>query len=385
MRVLSISPFVMDYPIHPSGGGKGKFAYELNCYLANELGATIAVMPWKEPLSGDYHWAIPGGRIIKVLGPWPASMQDRWWRRVSSALLTKRRLLLENLRNTIRAFKPDVIHLHYSYSDFPHFYQLAGFRVPLVYTSHTGAPLGDPIRGAQALSVAARVVFVSEADRKATLEVFPEVAPKSCVISCSVSQEFLPDPALEGGREGLLFVGVINERKNLSTLIRALPHLHGKRLTVCGSGPLEAEAKSLAESLGVDVRFLGNQPSSRVRKEMLACEALVVPSRREGFSITYMEALCCGIPVIGYPPNVDEASQVLGVRAGLPFHAETGTPESLARCIRELEGSGYFTRSMCSDLSARAREAFSPRAVFDRYRDIFRELSTSQPAGIGVG
>jgi phosphatidyl-myo-inositol dimannoside synthase len=116
-----------------------------------------------------------------------------------------------------------------------------------------------------------------------------------------------------GGSRVLLTVGNLVPRKGHDVVISALSALIGRgcdvQYLIVGCGPEEARLRDLAVTLGVGERvtFAG-----RVREEELpdyydACDVFVMLSRRanhgrqaiEGFGIVYLEANCCGKPVIG--------------------------------------------------------------------------------------
>ena len=121
---------------------------------------------------------------------------------------------------------------------------------------------------------------------------------------------FLAPPAATIDRNRLLFVGTIRHVKGLDVLVRALAVLRKTRpaitLIVVGGAFYRAYARDerdvrvLVSALGLDdrVRFLGERSASAVADEMRQSAMLVVPSRRETFSLVTAEALACGIPVV---------------------------------------------------------------------------------------
>ncbi len=74
-------------------------------------------------------------------------------------------------------------------------------------------------------------------------------------------------------------------------------------LVICGTGEDEEKLKSLANELGVseDVRFLGLVPYKELPKYVSAADVFVRPSLSEGFGNSFVEALACGVPIIGTP------------------------------------------------------------------------------------
>jgi glycosyltransferase involved in cell wall biosynthesis len=97
-------------------------------------------------------------------------------------------------------------------------------------------------------------------------------------------------------------VGRLSSQKGQMYLLEAMPHVVREypqaRLVLVGDGPEEAEFKDLAVTLGVadHCRFMGFR---RDVPKFLAClDIFVQPSPREGLSITLLEAMAAGRPVI---------------------------------------------------------------------------------------
>jgi glycosyltransferase involved in cell wall biosynthesis len=70
---------------------------------------------------------------------------------------------------------------------------------------------------------------------------------------------------------------------------------------IAGKGPDRDRLESKAEQLGIrdHVVFAGYVPESEKADHFRLADAYVMPSRGEGFGLVVLEALACGIPVIG--------------------------------------------------------------------------------------
>jgi glycosyltransferase involved in cell wall biosynthesis len=82
-------------------------------------------------------------------------------------------------------------------------------------------------------------------------------------------------------------------------------------------------ARSLADEVGARLLTLGGVSPERVPLIVNACEAVLVPSAREGFGLAVLEALACEVPVLATPVGVHE--QVLRDVPGTlcePFECE---------------------------------------------------------------
>ena len=100
----------------------------------------------------------------------------------------------------------------------------------------------------------------------------------------------------------LLYLGSIEERKNLAVAVRALSALD-QSITIIAVGKHTAYAdqvRALAEELGVGHRLtmLHNVAFRHLPALYQQADAFLYPSRYEGFGIPLLESLCSGTPVI---------------------------------------------------------------------------------------
>jgi phosphatidyl-myo-inositol alpha-mannosyltransferase len=105
-------------------------------------------------------------------------------------------------------------------------------------------------------------------------------------------------------RPTLLFVGRLEPRKGLATLVRAFTRLKTDRpelqLLVVGEGPERARCEALLPpGLRRDVRFLGRVPHEDLPRYYATCDLYVAPSLGgESFGIVLLEAMAAGRPVV---------------------------------------------------------------------------------------
>lgn len=106
-----------------------------------------------------------------------------------------------------------------------------------------------------------------------------------------------------GLKDGDVFAftaGNLDPGKNQKTLIHAVkllddPQFH---LVLAGNGPLRGELEELARELGVDdrIHFLGFRRD--VYRLCSSADLFLFASRREGLSVSVMEAMACGLPIV---------------------------------------------------------------------------------------
>jgi teichuronic acid biosynthesis glycosyltransferase TuaC len=232
------------------------------------------------------------------------------------------RLAYPTIRRAIielhRASPFDVIHAHFIYPEG-------------VIASRVGAELGVQVVSSehamwrpwldrhasvrrqveQALPRIARITAVSESLRASITALFGDAVPVD-VIPNVVDERIFVAPGQDEPRDPhhLLFVGLIRHVKGLDVLVRALGHLLPEHpdlhLTVAGGSFYRAyerdaaAVRDLVRALGLTdcVRFLGEVAPNDVAALMRQSALLVVPSRRETFSLVTAEALASGTPVV---------------------------------------------------------------------------------------
>lgn len=94
-------------------------------------------------------------------------------------------------------------------------------------------------------------------------------------------------------------------KKGFDRVLEILPRLlathPATRYLIAGKGPDRDRLAAKAEQLGVrdHVVFVGYVPESEKADHFRLADAYVMPSRGEGFGLVVLEALACGVPVVG--------------------------------------------------------------------------------------
>jgi len=109
---------------------------------------------------------------------------------------------------------------------------------------------------------------------------------------------------LPASRFVVLYAGRMAPEKQTEVAVEAVTRFASRtgaevELVVAGDGPATNEIKALAVRRGVQARFLGALPQARLQQWMAASDVLVFPSATETFGNVVLEAMACGLPVIG--------------------------------------------------------------------------------------
>jgi glycosyltransferase involved in cell wall biosynthesis len=164
-------------------------------------------------------------------------------------------------------------------------------------------------------------------------------------------------------------VGRVTRQKGQDILLAAWPrvidHLPGAKLCLVGDGDLLPVLRSQA-AIGVQFTVTDD-----VRPWYAAADVVVLPSRWEGLSLSLLEALASGRPVV--------AAQVSGLADALPSDAgelvPPEDPQALAAAIlRRLKDPNLVIAE--SHAAVRAATQFDVRHTFDRLAKITETVAT---------
>jgi len=149
---------------------------------------------------------------------------------------------------------------------------------------------------------------------------------------------------------------------------------------VVGDGPLLESLKALAKELGVDknVSFIGHQ--NNVEDWLRKAKVFVLTSDSEGLSLSMMEAMMCGLPVV--VSHVGDLGDLVedGINGYLVGER---TPERFAICIIDfLENKDRL--SLFSRAAQKSAERYDIRAASRLWNQVLSPQQTHQrPGGNG--
>jgi len=242
--------------------------------------------------------------------------------------------------------------------------------IPLILPPYRGNPLARLYTSLVAASTpgATLVITDSEASRHDILNTLPVSPDRVQVIPLAVGDSFSPvagesDRSIRrdwGISEGyLLYLGGFDIRKNLATMLRAFTYVSravdDAQLVIAGrlptrDSPFTPDPRRLAKEMGIpdcSLHFLGYVPESHKPALYRGAKAFLFPSRYEGFGYPPLEALSCGVPVVG--SNAASLPEVVGPAGML---TDPDDAEGMAGAMIQL----LIDESFHSELSRRATE-----------------------------
>lgn len=179
-------------------------------------------------------------------------------------------------------------------------------------------------------------------------------------------------------RPFVLFVGKMSRRRNIPNLVRAFARATHKNdlphsLLLFGRNVEDHPLEEMAAELGIEGR-LEHTPGEVVRHEEVvsvynAADLYVYPSSYDGFSVTLVEAMACGLPVV----TVNRAA--MGDIAG---DAALTVPEPTVKHLADAMERALTDQKLREEVSRRClerSEQFTWRHCAQRTLDVLREVA----------
>ena len=292
---------------YPTYGGSGIIATELGIELANR-GHEIHFITYKQPVrlaylsrNIHYHQVIIQEYPLFHYQPYELALSSK-------------------LANTIKSYDIDVLHVHYA---IPHAY--AGLmaqqmlledniRIPMVTTLHgtditlVGShPFYKPAVN-YSINKSDIVTAVSRDLRKNTLDIFDiknEIYHVPNFVKVDKVQNDYKDCDRELMAEPeekiITHVSNLREVKRIPDVIKVFAKINRQirsRLIIIGDGPEREKATQLAYELDIrkNILFLGK--SDEIDKVLCFSDLFLLPSEKESFGLSALEAMVHGVPVI---------------------------------------------------------------------------------------
>ncbi len=231
------------------------------------------------------------------------------------------------VRNLIKRSDPDIIHIH-SPVVLGNIAQImaGGLRKPIIATNHylpinmSRSLMVDPLLGKpfSTITYSYLVHFCNHceyvtAPTSTALNLLYEHglrAPAAAISNGIDLTKFSPgkrDPevlrrfGLPEDRPLIIHVNRLSEEKRIDVLLDAMVSLQGKaHVALVGSGPAEADLRAQVERLRIAdrVSFLGFVRDADLLQLRRAADIFVIPSEADLQSLSTMEAMACGLPVV---------------------------------------------------------------------------------------
>ena len=188
-----------------------------------------------------------------------------------------------------------------------------------------------------------RLIVATDADRRRLVSLHRLDADKVAIIPNYIDTErFRPMPEVEKAPGLICFIGRLEEQKNPLALLEAIRGFAGVRLAMVGEGSLRPILEQRAREWRLPVEWLGIVPHERLPEILNRAQLFILPSHFEGHPKALLEAMACGLPVIGArSPGIEE----------LLVHRETGylcgtSAQEIRAAIAEVLADAALARHM---------------------------------------
>jgi glycosyltransferase involved in cell wall biosynthesis len=192
-------------------------------------------------------------------------------------------------------------------------------------------------------------------------------------------ERLLKEAGMPSSRFVVLYAGRMAPEKQTDVAVEAVARFARKteadvELVVAGDGPAANDIKALALRRGIQAKFLGSVSQPTLQRWMAASDVLLFPSATETFGNVVLEAMACGLPVVGAAGGAVPDT----IRSG-----ENGLlclPGDVGQFADKLE-------LLYKDASLRARlsAAGTQEAKYRSWDGVFGGLKSSMDEAIGAG
>ncbi|HEV8567096.1 MAG TPA: glycosyltransferase family 4 protein [Actinoplanes sp.] len=188
-------------------------------------------------------------------------------------------------------------------------------------------------------------------------------------------------PPSTGAAKIVVAAGRLVASKRYDLLIRAFAKVVAEhpdwRLRVYGAGDQDDALRGLVLELGLHNHVLMMGPYSPIEPEWAKGSIAAVPSDREPFGMTLVEAMRCGLPVVSTDAPYGPAEIIADGVDGLL--TPVGDPDALADALLRVIGDDRRRRDMSAAALANSAR-YDPAPIAERYERLFEELAAARAA-----
>jgi len=171
----------------------------------------------------------------------------------------------------------------------------------------------------------------------------------------------------------IIFIGTLRPVKGVRYLIEAMRMIaegyKRTRLLLVGDGEERGYLEKLVNKMGLEdcVSFIGRVPHERALTYMVTSDVFVLPSLSEGFPMTILEAMACGLPIVatrigGLPEVIEDG------RSG--FLVEPENPKEIAERVLLLLEDNELRKRISLNNKERV-EKYSWQHIVNRLAEVY--------------
>ena len=219
-----------------------------------------------------------------------------------------------------------------------------------------------------------KIVLTSEKDKKFVLKKFKIYPPKIEIIPNYIAVNLFKPLNNSKEKNRIIFVGRLEEEKNLFNLIEGIANLPVK-LVVIGSGPLREKLEKFSKEKNANVEFKRNIDNEKLPEELNKSGIFILTSFYEGCPKTLLEAMACGLPCIG--ANIEGIREIVNHKKN-GYLCEKDVESIMKAILRVLED-----KTLREKISKNARrtilENFSLDKILEKELKIYEAIAAHIP------
>lgn len=180
------------------------------------------------------------------------------------------------------------------------------------------------------------------------------------------------------------YVGRLAHNKGVDVLLQAATEVNRQhpecQWLIVGDGAEKPRLQAIAKQGGLadKVHFIGSLPRDAVYGAMKGFDIAVVPSREEGFGLTALEAMACGVPLVA--SGVDALQEVVkDGETGLLF--SPGDTSALADSLVQLLSSAGQQQALARAASRHAGNIYGRQAFVEKLGSLLNGKAVRSGAG----
>jgi glycosyltransferase involved in cell wall biosynthesis len=198
------------------------------------------------------------------------------------------------------------------------------------------------------------ILFITNQVKDEFNELYGPTIPKSEVILQGYEQEkyyYIDKNKSVNDKITLCTVGSIAHRKGQMRVMEALKTFNSKFNYMCiGGGDEEIidELEITAKKYNISFEYKGIIETEKIRETMAIVDYMILPSIKEGFGVTYIESIACGVPIIA-PKNTPLVQENI-LNKSNSILIENESVEAIKTCLAHLDLHNFDRKSVSQSL-----------------------------------
>jgi glycosyltransferase involved in cell wall biosynthesis len=376
MRIL-----LLNYEFPPIGGGAGRATYNIAKQLVL-LGNDVDVLTSKA--KGQKAYEVSDGVTIYKAPIFRKSIHECGFCGAFVYVF----FAYFKLRHLVNTYDYDVLHYFFSlptgllalipgkHKNLPFILSLRGSDVPFYDPFNNNLNIAHRLLKPVTAKIwreAKRTVALSQSLRRTALKTSP--TQNILVIRNGIDSELFHPGKIRNDQKSLKMITVsrLIERKGIQYVLKAIFELADAdiSLTIVGTGNYETHLKRKCEEYGLQdvVNFYGYCPNEKLPMLYHYSDVFILTSLAESFGIVFLEAMACGLPIIGgrsggIPSIVSDENGIL---------VEPKSVSEIKNAILKIKNNPGIRREMALRNRKKILEHYDWKNVAEMYKKIYME------------